>query len=378
VAEGSPRLSRLAAFAAVLLGAWLTIPRAVAGRRANAWFDGDRETQVELAGHVARSVTQQKDRVFYHSGHSRFDGQSAVAIYQMTLLGLGQVVLEHPELRETFLPAMQLAADRLVDPKTLVYASAVYGRHGSLGMAPGTGHAYMGYVNLGLGMLRRVDPGTKHAELHDRITADLAQRLFASPTGLIETYPGETWPPDVAAVAGSIGLHAQATGTDRSRDLSAWAERFAHCAVSESGYLVQRMRSGSCQPVDAPRGSGTAVGSYFLSFADAGLSRRLYEGLARNGRRSLLGFGGLREYAPGFSGRGDTNAGPVVLGVSVGATGFGIGAARANGDRALYRELYRTAVLFGIPVSRGDETSCAVGGALGNALLLAVLTARAP
>jgi hypothetical protein len=287
-------------------------------------------------------------------------------------------VLEHPERRETFRPARRIAADRLVDPKTLVYASAVYGQHGSLGMAPGAGHAYMGYVNLGLGMLRQVDPETKHAKLHDRITADLAMRLFASPTGLIETYPGETWPPDVAAVAGSIGLHARATGADRSRELSAWAERFAKCAVTESGYLLQRVRSGSCKPVDAPRGSGTAVGSYFLSFADAGLSRRLYEGLAQSGRRSLFGFGGLREYAPGFSGSGDTNAGPIVLGVSVGATGFGIAAARVGGDRALYTELFRTAALFGIPVSHGDETSFAVGGALGNALLLAMLTARPP
>ena len=131
-------------------------------------------------------------------------------------------------------------------------------------MAPGEGHAYLGYINLALGMLRAVDPATPYAALHDRLTAALAERLDRSPTGLIETYPGETWPPDVAAVAGSIGLHAAVTGVDRRALLERWATRFEACALHRSGYLVQRVKSGGCKPVDAPRGSGTAIASYFL------------------------------------------------------------------------------------------------------------------
>ena len=52
--------------------------------------------------------------------------------------------------------------------------------------------------------------------------------------------------------------------------------------------------------------------------------------------------------------------------------------ARMNRDEDLYRELYRSTHLFGIPVGAGDGESFALGGALGNALLLAMLTARAP
>jgi hypothetical protein len=193
---------------------------------------------------------------------------------------------------------------------------------------------------------------------------------------MIETYPGETWPPDVAAVAGSIGLYARATGRDHGPMLERWAERFARCAIDRSGYLVQRVRSGSCAALDAPRGSGTAIAAYFVGFAQPTLSRRLHAALIASGHRSLLGFGALREYAPGYSGSGDVNAGPVVLGVSVGATGFGIGAARTHGDRELYRELVRTLYLFGVPVERGGRQWFATGGALGNALVLAMLTAR--
>jgi hypothetical protein len=202
-------------------------------------------------------------------------------------------------------------------------------------------------------MLRAVDPETRHARLHDRLSAELARRLRASPTGLIETYPGESWPPDVAAVAGSIGLHARVSGGD-PHALDQWAERFARCAIDRSGYLVQRMNSGTCEPADAPRGSGTAVAAYFLSFSHPALSLRLGEALISEGRRTLFGFGGLREYARDHQGPGDVNAGPILMGVSVGASGFGLGAARATGARELYRELYRSAHLFGLPVDAGN------------------------
>jgi len=371
-----PLWKRLVTFALAWLAASALIPRHAAGWDARRWFEGDRATQRALADAVARSVLEQKQPLFYRTGNLRFDGQSAVAIYQMTLLGLGQIVLEHPELGEAYLPAMRVAADRLVSPATLAYAASVYGQHGSVRMDPGEGHAYLGYLNLGLGMLRLVEPETRHAALHDRFTDELAKRVFSAPTGMTETYPGETWPPDVAAVVGSIGLHARATGRDRTRELDAWAERFAKCTVHASGYLVQRSKSGTCIPLDAPRGSGTAVGAYFLSFAHRGLSTRLAAALAKDGRRTLFGFGGIREYPDGFGGLGDVNAGPILLGVSVGATGFGLGAARAHGDRELFTQLYRTASLFGLPASRGGERSFAIGGALGNALLLAMLSAR--
>ena len=275
---------------------------------------------------------------------TRFDGQSAIAIYQMAILGMGQIIREHPERRDEYLPAMRAAAARMTDPRTLPTATRAWGHNGLVTMAPGEGHAYLGYMNLALGMLRAVDPATPHAALHDRLTAALADRLDRSPTGLIETYPGETWPPDVAAVAGSIGLHAAVTGVDRRALLERWSKRFEACALHRSGYLVQRVRSGGCKPVDAPRGSGTAIASYFLSFADTRLSRRLLEGLRREGRACALGFCGIREYAPGFHGKGDVDAGPMLMGMSVGRVRVRAGRGpRARRRRSLPRAVSQRA-----------------------------------
>ena len=372
----APTLRRFLLGCGCLWLALSTVPRFVCGRDADALFDGEREAQVALADGVVEAVARRTGRLYYQTGYLRFDGQSAVAIDQMTVMGLAQVVLLHPELRDQYLPVARAAARHLVDPQTLAYATRVYGHNGVVAMGAGEGHAYLGYINLALGMLRAIDPDTPLKALHDRLTEQLAARLFSSPTGLIETYPGETWPPDVAAVAGSIGLHSKLSGLDRSVAFARWAERFAACSIGKDGYLVQRVLSGGCVPVDAPRGSGTAVAGYFLSFSNPDLSRRLNAALADPGERTLFGFGAIREYASGFSGLGDTNAGPVIFGVSVGATGFALGSAAANRDRELFRGLYRTLYLFGVPTDRDHRRRFVVGGTIGNALLLAMLTAR--
>src|SRR5262245_2905174 len=375
-----PAWLRFTSLAASFLVTVAVVPRALCGRPAQPLFESELAAQLSLAREVERELADAPGRQFYRSGSSRFDGQSAIAIYQMAILGIGQIIREHPESRDDLrllhLPAMYAAAAKLTDPRTLPTATRAWGHNGLTTMAPGEGHAYLGYINLALGMLRAVDPETPYAALHDRLTAALADRLDRAPTGLIETYPGETWPPDVAAVAGSIGLHAQVTGVDRRALLERWARRFEACALHRSGYLVQRVKSGGCKPVDAPRGSGTAIASYFLSFADAPLSRRLFDAVRGEGRVCALGFCGIREYAPGFTGKGDVDAGPMMMGVSVGATGFALGAARAHGDGDLYRELYRSAHLAGVPVTAKGKTRFAAGGARGNALLLAMLTAN--
>ena len=210
-----PLWLRAACVAASFAVTIAVLPRRLCGQPAEPLFDGELAAQDALAREVARDVSTTPERQFYRSRSARFDGQSAVAIYQMAILGMGQIIREHPERRDEYLPAMRAAAARLTDPRTLPTATRAWGHNGLATMAPGEGHAYLGYINLALGMLRAADPTTPYAALNDRLTAALAARLDASPTGMIETYPGETWPPDVAAVAGSIGLHAAVTGVDR-------------------------------------------------------------------------------------------------------------------------------------------------------------------
>ena len=52
-----------------------------------------------------------------------------------------------------------------------------------------------------------------------------------------------------------------------------------------------------------------------------------------------------------------------------------IAGTRIFGDRNYFKKLYRTSVLFGAPLSVGDQWQYVTGGPLGNAIMFAMLTA---
>lgn len=342
--------------------------------RADALFDGHPEAIDPLAERVAERAIAPRPS-WFTTGSARFDGEWQLATCQMTILGLGARLREDPD-HPQWLRALDACADRLVSDAGLAFAADAWGEHGLDDLDGDRGHAYLGYVAMALGELRVHRPDTPHAAVHDRMLDALDRRLAASPTGLIETYPGETYPPDVAAVLGALGQRVERTGTGQAR-LAQALGRFEAAAVDPaSGLLVQAMSARSGARHDAPRASGTALAATFLSYADPGLSSRLFDALALQ-LRTVGPLGAMREFPPGVPGRGDIDSGPVLLGVSVSATGFAIGASRAHGDREVFRSLTRTAHVFGMPRTWRGQRHFATGGALGDAILLAMFTTPA-
>lgn len=358
-----------------LLGALLG-PRLLVGSDASAWLDDDPDTARALADAVAADVHAQVTTDAFHTGSPRFDGEWAMGTHQMAALGLAQVMLTHPELAERYRPALRESTHVLADPATYAFGEAAWGHAPLSDGALDRGHAYLGYVALALGLAREADPALPEAALHDALIDTLIARLEAHPLGIVETYPGEAYPCDLASVAGAIGQADRLRGTDHRALLARLAEIHRERFVDpRSGYLVQSIDPETGQARDAPRGSGTALAAYFWSFADASFSRELSRALLEGGREDLLGFSAIREYPDG-AGHGDIDSGPVVLGVSVSATGFALASARLAHDEATFSGLHRTATLFGVPVARGESTRFLSGGPLGNAILLAMMTAR--
>jgi hypothetical protein len=353
-----------------LLGCAALVPRLWAGYAAGSfWRAGD--AQVELSRSVAARIDAGVDATHFRTGSERFDGEWAFGTFLMSTLGLGQTVLAHPEERTRLVPAMQRSVEHLIAAETNAFGTAAWGHPGLSDLAHGRGHGYLGYANLALSMLRLVDSTTPHASLNDELTEALADRLEASPHALFETYPGESYPPDVAMVAGSIALHDCATGRPPRAFMPVWRTRFERYIDHGSGLLYQAAQADSGATIGAPRGSGTAIAAYATSFVDPQLSRRLYDGLRRHAL-SVLGFGVVREYPANQLGAGDIDSGPVLWGVGVSATGFALAAARLHGDRQLYTELYRTVDLFGVPLGDRHGRHFMSGGPLGNAIVLAM------
>jgi len=370
-------LRRALPFVLALAVVW-ALPRLWCGRDARAWLDGDPIVQRALAEElVAFEARDDDDRAARPGSRSRFAGEWALVTHQMTALGLAQLCLTRPEWKERYVEVITRAAIKSFAPEMRDFGTRAWKGEDAMASLRGShGHAYLAYPALAIGMARVLDPAfpEKIARRHDALIAAYERRLLASPTGLIETYPGEAYPTDVAAVAAAIAVHGRATGEDHREVLAHWAAAVRRVQIDpESGLVFQRMRARSGKPVDAPRGSGTGLAAYFAGFADRALAARLAGSLLEQ-ESTFLGFGAIREYAPGHGGPGDIDSGPVVLGVSVSATGFALAPARAFGHRDAFTRIYRTTELFGCLTEHGGRARFATGGPIGNALLLALLT----
>jgi hypothetical protein len=347
------------------------------GRDGQRWYDGDPELQRGLAVELV-AFEQLDDTLSAQApARDRFSGEWALVTHQMVALGLAQLCLAHPDWRSWLAPVVTTAAAKSFRPEMRDFGTNAWrGEDAMESLSSDHGHAYLGYAALALGMARLLDPGFPPAlaREHDALIAAYERRLLASPTGLIETYPGEAYPTDVAAVAAAIAVHGRVTHTSHEAVLRHWAERVRAVQIDRvSGLIVQRMDARTGTPHDAPRGSGTGLAAYFAGFADREIARLLATGVLRH-ESTRFGFGGIREYADGHSGRGDVDSGPVLLGISVSATGFALAPARAFGEHDAFVELYRTVDLFGLPTSSGERGRFAIGGPIGNALMLALLT----
>jgi hypothetical protein len=365
---------RLGACACALLVTRIATP-AWCGHDADRWFDGDPALPRALAdGLIAFEASDDGARAV-PSG-DRFAGEWALVTHQMIALGLAQIVLAHPEERTRLAPEVTRAALKSFRPEMRGFGTRAWGEDAMASLQGSHGHAYLSYAALAVGMARLLDPAFPPdvAAQHDALIGAYERRLLASPTGLIETYPGEAFPTDCAAVAGAIAVHGRATGKDHARVLAHWAALVRKTQIDPaSGLVVQRMDAWKGTPHDAPRGSGTALGAYFAGFADRSVARDLAAGLFRH-ESTFFGFGAIHEYAPGHRGSGDVDSGPVVLGVSVSATGFALAPARAHGYRDAFERLYRTTDLFGAPETSDGTLRFLSGGPIGNAVLLALLT----
>ena len=348
------------------------------GREADAWLRGEPTTQQALANEqVAFEAADDELRVGQKPEKDRFAGEWALVTHQMTALGLAQLCLVHPEWKERYVTALTRAAIKSFLPEMRDFGTrAWHGEDAMASLGGSHGHAYLAYPALAVGMARLLDPTFPHdiAAKHDALIAAYERRLLASPTGLIETYPGEAYPTDVAAVAGAIAVHGRVTGMDHRKVLARWAERVRAVQIDRpSGYVIQRMGAEDGAAHDAPRGSGTGLAAYFAGFADRSLAKELGDAVVAH-ESAFMRFGGIREYAEGHHGLGDIDSGPVVLGISVSATGFALAPARALGHGDAFKALYRTTELFGLYAENAGRGRFAVGGSIGNALLLALLT----
>lgn len=365
---------------AIVLGATCSwaLPAPLAGHPAASYYYDVPEPQQALARGVSVIVQKPVHERGFHTGAALFDREWMFGTYMMAAMGQGQVARLHPASRDEHLSVMQHCIDQLLTERVRRFDTDAWGSDALQSLSTNQGHvAYLGYLDLVLGLHRALDPDSRYRDLNDVISNALWHRYRASRSKMLATYPNEYYPVDNLAAMGALALHARVTGADRDAELEALVDAVRERYLDRAtGLLIQRVDQHG-RAVDVGRGSGTALGAYFASWASPALASSLHTAVKRHLTHAPLGFAMVREYAH-EGGPGDIDSGPIVLGMSISATGFSLASARVAGDAEHFAAVYRTAHLFGAPASTGPNLTFTTGGPLGNALMLALMTAPRP
>lgn len=369
---------RLALLSVLFLAGLCFVPHNWCAREALRIFGNKGDIQHRMAAQCEMLLSNEIGRKNFKTGSDLFNGEWLFGTYMMSGMGFGQMAVMKPDRKEEYCLAMEKCISLILSPAVREFDRQSWQSDPVDSLDTDHDHAaYLGYFNLLLSLHRMLKGESEYSELNDRITAALARRLEKSPIVLIQTYPGEYYPVDNCAVIASIGLYDKATGKDHSELLERCLSRMRNdYADKKTGLLYQCIEGSSGKPADLPRGSGTCLGLYFLSFMDAEFSKTLYLSMKRELRGGVLGFGGIKEYPISCKGeRGDIDSGPVVFGYGLSATGFAISGTRIHGDFEMFRNLYATAYLCGAPSDVSGKRNFVTGGHIGNAIMFAMLTA---
>lgn len=227
--------------------------------------------------------------------------------------------------KDTGAEAIQACARIILDPGHAHWVKSYWGE--SYLKDP---NCFYRYLLVGsLAAHHRLTGKTDHLALLQEVADDLAADIDASPSGLIDDYPGQCFPADVLA---AITMIQRADPQRRE-----WAKKAFH-------RLMENF-PGELPPYTAIRESGAAsspsrgcTNGFFFSYArslDPALADDLYGKLVDQFWQVGRLAAGWREFPRGSKhpeSYFDPDSGPVIWGFGTGATGLGIGTARIHGD----------------------------------------------
>jgi hypothetical protein len=227
---------------------------------------------------------------------------------------------------------------------------------------------YLSHLDLVLGAYRVLSGDSHYDALHDRVTRHLVARTLVDGDFHARSYPGSgKWTADQTVTLAAIALYDLGHGTILAPPLVDGFRRMMRAHVDRATDLyVSSISAGATSKI--PRGCAVSWSTYYLMQFAPDLAAAQYAAYRRAFARDVLGLGGFREW-PADRARGmDVDSGPIVFGVGMAATGFGLGAARVVGDAGTYATIARTAAVFGLPIGLGTRSSL-LAPMLGEAIL---------
>lgn len=222
----------------------------------------------------------------------------------------------------------------------------------------------------------------------DLLAAAIAERKG----GPIASYPALTWSFDTTVALAALHAWDQRHGSARAAPLLqahlAWLT--AH-GCDGDGLPQSEFRAEIA--VGPPRGCDLSWRIALLHGMDADAAVALYRRYYAASWEERFAYAGFREYPRGYAGGADIDSGPLIDGIGLTATGFGLAASRVCGDAATHQRLatqlallpqLRPALLRLDPAAAhmlqpfGDADDCVSGFLFGDAVCFYALTWPAP
>lgn len=228
----------------------------------------------------------------------------------------------------------------------------------------------------------RISQSTTAAEGVRRRAERLQDAFDASPTGLLESYPGQAWPCDSVVAMAALHRADRIVPLDLDPTTRRWLTQ-VQVLRDERGLLPHRTTPAG-RVIEGPRATSQVIIQAFwpdiqpLNGPDGDATRRQWQAFVDTFVVRRAGLVAVREYPAGVAGPADVDSGPLVFGLSASATVVAIGAARAQGDLRLARDLDRGAELVGGGVTVLGQRRYAAGALpVGDAFLLWARTSPA-
>jgi hypothetical protein len=222
---------------------------------------------------------------------------------------------------------------------------------------------WLGGALVMMGCWRYLGGDDRYEDKHKRLTHVLAKAVREEDFGVIDSYPGSSWPFDTLMVSLGLALRDHQTGRATHRELIRkhldWIDVNATDPNSKLPvFLIDAERNFHR---DVPRGSDLSPRVALMAQLDPDRAHTLYERYTERFwiSRPILGSG-FAEWEGGLDGTGDVDSGVVFNGLGMAATGMGLAATRAAGDMrrwpVLHTELkgLRAMMPFLIPIAKSD------------------------
>ena len=176
----------------------------------------------------------------------------------------------------------------------------------------------------------------------------LARGFEASATGVLEAYPGMSWPVDSLFGYRSLQLHDSLYDTKYFATFARFKQTMRRIEDPATGLMPAFVHADG-SPRDAPRGCALSWSLAVLPDLDPEYAAAQWAAYRRSFGRCAGGLCLFREYPVDRSRGPDADSGPIIGGLGMSASAFGLAAARAQGDMEAAESLRRTGELLGMP-----------------------------